>query len=269
MKNIVTKMKLIVRRILPFIPVLALMVFATGVAAEDTDVDVRVNAPEYVAGTFEVTIDIENVNDLDSGQFDLSFDSGVVNVEEVEAGSIDDTEIPVAMWRRMDDDMIRVLFNLPGDDDVVSGSGYLTKIVFEIVGEVGGTSVIDISDGLLFEPDPDNPDPSKWVSEISANWFNDTITVGTSTSTSTSVATSTADTTSTPVATFVQTTSSDSTPRPTTSYTPAAQDDTAVPTEISERDEPDGLELMTTHNFISIYSFVGLLAFIYSLTLLK
>jgi hypothetical protein len=264
----IMKTELLSKRILLFISIVVLVIFTTGVAAEDTDVDVRVNAPEYVAGTFEVTIDIENVNDLDSGQFDLSFDSGVVNVEEVEAGSIDDTEIPVAMWRRMDDDMIRVLFNLPGDD-VASGSGYLTKIVFEIVGDVGGTSVIDISDGLLFEPDPDNPDSSKWVPEISANWFNDNITVGTSTSISTSVTTSTADTTPTPVATFVQTTSSDSTPRSTTSYTPAAQDDIAVPTEISERDEPDGLELMTTHNFIAIYSFIGLLAFSYTLILLR
>ena len=262
------KIELLSKKILLFIPVVVLVIFTAGAAAEDTDVDVRVNAPEYVSGTLEVTIDIESVIDLDSGQFDLSFDSGVVNVEGVEAGSIDDTKIPVAMWRRMGNDTIRVLFNLPGDD-VVSGSGYLTKIVFEIVGEVGDTSVIDISDGLLVEPDPDNPDRSKRASEISANWFNDNVTVGTSTSTSTSVATSTADTTSTPVATFVQTTSSDSTPRPTTSYTPAAQDDTAVPTEISERDEPDGLELMTTHNFIAIYSFIGLLAFSYTLILLR
>ena len=266
-KNEMMKMNSIVIKILSFILITLLVIPAIVTAAEDTDVDVRVNAPEYVSGTFEVTIDIEDVTDLDSGQFDLSFDSNVVNVEEVEAGSIDDTEVPIAMWRFMDDDTIRVTFNLPGADGV-SGSGYLTKIVFEVVSSPGDTSIMDLSDtsdtferGLV--------DISSDL--ITANWFNNNVTVGTSPSASTSAATPLADTTPTPVATSVKTTSPDPTPQPTTSYTPAAQDtpDTAVPTETSERDDSDGLETLTTHNFIAIYSFVGLLAFIHTLTLLK
>ncbi|MEA1908847.1 MAG: dockerin type I domain-containing protein, partial [Euryarchaeota archaeon] len=35
---------------------------------------VCVNAPEVVSGAFDVTINVYNVVDLDSGQFDLSFD---------------------------------------------------------------------------------------------------------------------------------------------------------------------------------------------------
>ena len=245
------------------------MIPAIVTAAEDTDVNVRVNAPEFVSGTFDVTIDIEEVTDLDSGQFDLSFDSSVVNVEEVEAGSIDNTEVPIAMWRFMDDDRIRVIFNLPGADGV-SGSGYLTKIVFEVVSNPGDTTIMDLSDtsdtferGLV----------DVYSDLITANWFNDDVTVGTSKSASTSAATPMADTTPspTPVTNSVKTTALYSTHGSITSYTTAAQDtpDTAVPTEISERDDPDGLDALTTHNFIAIYSLIGLLAFIYTLTILK
>ncbi|MGB7002584.1 MAG: hypothetical protein WBE22_11385 [Halobacteriota archaeon] len=53
-------------------------------------VEARVNAPEYVAGTFNATIDVANVTDLNSGQFDLSFNSSVVNgsgyLTEIEFG---------------------------------------------------------------------------------------------------------------------------------------------------------------------------------------
>jgi len=258
-------MNSIIKKILLFILITLLVIPAIVTAAEDTDVDVRVNAPEYVSGTFEVTIDIENITDLDSGQFELSFDSSVVNVEEVKVGSIDDTEIPITM-RSMDDDTIRVLFNLPGADGV-SGSGYLAKIIFEVVSNPGDTTIIDLSDisdkferGLV--------DTSADL--ITANWFNDNVTVGTSTSSSTSATTPMVDTTTspTPVTTSVKTTPSDSTHGSTTSYTPAAQDtsDTAVPTETSEKDDSYGLDMLTTYNFIAIYSLIGLLAFIYTLT---
>lgn len=258
-------MNSIVKKILLFISITLLVILAIVTAAEDTDVDVRVNAPEFVSDTFEVTIDIENVTDLDSGQFDLSFDSSVVNVEEVEAGSIDNTEVPVAMWRFMDDDRIRVTFNLPGADGV-SGTGYLTKIVFEVVSNPGDTTIMDLSDisdtferGLV----------DVYSDLITANWFNDNVTVGTSISAATPMADTTPS--SMPVANSIKTTPLDSTPGSTTSYTPAAQDtpDTAVLTETSETDDSNGLDMLTTHNLIAIYSLIGLLAFIYTLTILK
>jgi len=190
-----------------------------------------------------------------------------LNVEEVEAGSIDNTEVPIAMWRFMDDDRIRVLFNLPGADGV-SGTGYLTKIVFEVVSNPGDTTIMDLSDDTYERELVD-----VYSGSITANWFNDNVTVGTSTSASTSAATPMADTTPspTPVANSIKTTPPDSTPVSITSYTPAAQDtpDTAVPTETSETDESNGLDMLTTHNFIAIYSLIGLLAFIYTLTILK
>ena len=128
---------------------------------------VCVNAPDVVSGAFEVTIDIHNVADLDSGQFDLSFDPGVVNVTAVNAGNISGTPIPVRHFF-VDADTIRVLFNLPGATSV-SGSGQIATINFETTGSQGATCVLDISDGHIFDTEAD---------EIPALWNDCKITVG-------------------------------------------------------------------------------------------
>ena len=106
---------------------------------------VSVNAPESVDGDFSVVIEIENVVDLDSGQFDLYFDPAVANVTGVDDGNIGGTTIPIADWA-VDKDRIKVLLNLPGIDGV-SGSGSLATIHFETV--VPGDCAMEISDGLL------------------------------------------------------------------------------------------------------------------------
>ena len=131
---------------------------------------VCVNAPEVVSGAFEVTIDIHNVADLDCGQFDLSFDPGVVNVTAVHDGTISGRQMPVDMWRLMDAGRIRVLFNLPGLDRV-SGSGYVAKIDFETTGSEGDTSVLDVSGVLIGIGVSHNY-------EIPAIWIDDEVRIG-------------------------------------------------------------------------------------------
>ena len=268
--NEVMKMNSIVKRISLFISITLLMLLATSAAAEDADVNVRVNAPEYVLDTFEVTIDITNVSDLDGGQFDLTFDHNVIDVlyvEDVKSkyGNIDDTEIPVDMCSAMDDGRIRLIFNLPGADGV-SGSGCVVKILFEVLGNVGTTSAIDISDDFTRRLSDIGAD------EIPANWVGDNVTVGTASSmpvetptpapTPTIVAASAPTPTATSILTSVPNLDSPA-------FTARAQDApaAAVPAAPSEK---DGLQdILTTHNFISIYSIIGLLAFIYSLTLFR
>ena len=129
---------------------------------------VCVNSPEVVLGTFNVTIDIHNVADLDSGQFDLSFDSSVVNATAVYDGNIDGTTVPIDSWSFTNDDAIRVLFNLPGTTGV-SGSGQIATISFEITGAVKDKSVLDIYDGLLVDITS---------GEISALWFDSEMAIG-------------------------------------------------------------------------------------------
>ncbi len=125
---------------------MASIILATPVAAYQTGVSV--NAPESVDSDFSVVIEIENAVDLDSGQFDLYFDSAAVNVASVGDGNIGGTAIPIDNWALIDKNTIRVLFNLPGVDGV-SGSGSLATIHFETV--VPGDCVMEISDGLLVD----------------------------------------------------------------------------------------------------------------------
>ena len=112
--------------------------------------EVTVNAPEYVEEkeTFDVTIDVEGITDFNSGMFDLTFDHKVVKVDDVTDGSIDDTEIPVAMWDDMDSDTIRVMLELP-ETSTASGSGYLAGITFKVKGDEGEESALEIADGEL------------------------------------------------------------------------------------------------------------------------
>ena len=149
--------------------VIALMVFATIPVVVAQQPTVSVNAPEEVTETFIATIDIDQVTNLDSGQFDLSFNASVVNVTDVKDGLIDSTTVPIAMWSFIDADTIRVLFDLPGVTGV-SGSGYLAEIEFEVeeTAEAGDTSVLDISNGLLVDTE---------ANTIPANWTGDEVTV--------------------------------------------------------------------------------------------
>ncbi len=128
---------------------------ATPVAAYQTNVNV--NAPERVDGDFDVTIEIKNVVDLDSGQFDLYFDSSAVNVTGIDDGNIDGTTIPIDNWV-VGENKIRVLFNLPGIDGV-SGSGSLATIHFKTI--VSGDCVMEMSDGLLVDTMADAI-PTSW-----------------------------------------------------------------------------------------------------------
>ena len=152
-RNITLMMSKILSKII--IISMASMILSTPVAAYQTSVSV--NAPKSVDGDFSVTIEIENAVDLDSGQFDLYFDPDAVNVTSVGDGNIGGTTIPVDNWA-VDEDRIRVLFNLPGIDGV-SGSGSLATIHFETV--VSGDCVMEISDGLLV---------NNMAEVIPANW---------------------------------------------------------------------------------------------------
>jgi len=258
LKNEITVMEPVMKKMLLLFTFFAILVMpATGAVDEEPEANVsaRVNAPEFVSRTFEVTIDVEDVTNLDSGQFDLSFDPDVVRiVGDVEPGSIGGTEVPIDMWRLMEEGRARVTFNLKGADGV-SGSGYIARIIFETKGAQGGASTIDISEGLLVDIE---------ALKIPADWFNDTVTIGSATQAS-SVTISTPRLTSDAVSNRLL----DPTQEPTTA--PVAQG-ASIATDsamTSEKNEPDGLELLTTQNFIALYAFIGLFAFAYALTLLR
>ena len=265
----IMKTEPISKKVLLFIPVVALIVFTTGVAAhEEENVSVRVNAPEFVSGTFDVTIDIDDVIDLDNGQFDLSFDPDVLNANDVYEGEIDGTTVPIDMWRLIEEGRIRVLFNIEGVG-AVSGSGYIVKIAFEVVGTDGDTSDLEISEELLSgeEPviHPQYGEMSPTLKEIDADWSGDMVTVGNAGAVTT---VETPVQTATPI---LSPSSLDSGAEPATTSTPSTEhvSDAAVPVGASENVGPDWWDVFVEHNFIGTYLFIGLLAFTYTLILLR
>lgn len=258
LKNDIMKMEPVMKKILLVFTFVAVLVMpATGAVGEEPEanVSVMVNAPEFVSGTFEVTIDIEDVTNLDSGQFDLLYDPDVVSVVgDVEPGSIGGTEVPIDMWRLMEDGIARVIFNLPGADGV-SGSGYVAKIIFEAKGAQGDTSTMDISEGLLVDIE---------ALKIPADWFNDAVTIGTATQ-----ASSVTRSTPRPTSDASSDQSLDPTQKPTTASVAQGASIATDSAKISEKSEPDAPEILTTQNFIALYAFIGLFAFVYALTLLR
>lgn len=73
------------------IVLITLLLSATLVVADQTSV---ISTPELADGDFSVTIEVENVVDLDSGQFNLYFNPDDVNVAGVDDGDVDGTEVP-------------------------------------------------------------------------------------------------------------------------------------------------------------------------------
>jgi len=186
---------------------IAATIFAIPTAA---GTNVRVVVPDYeLSGgdTFPVTIEIDDVENLDSGQFDLYFNSKVITVlnvvdddcaSAVEAGSIGGTEVPIegcstnigGYAASAGDSVMWLTFNLAGFDGV-SGSGHLATITFEVTGESGDYSVLN------FHHDEDTPNlVDTGVYRINATWIDGNVAIGTSerNSTATPTPTSTSNT---------------------------------------------------------------------------
>jgi len=137
----------------------------TPVVAQEAEVTVTVNAPETVieGGIFDVTVDVDSITEFNGAQFDVSFDSKTVKVNEVTEGSIDGEEISIDMWGGVESGTIRVM-PMVAEDIGVNGSGYLAKITFEVKGKEGDDCVLDIADGFLFNNKGE---------EILADWIGD------------------------------------------------------------------------------------------------
>lgn len=273
--------------ILIVLAILLMACTAAGDEAEidpDADVNVTVNAPEYVSeDTFEVTMDVTEIIDLNGGQFDLIYDPDVLNVQSIEDGNIDDTEIPKVGGRHFTDDdhdRYRVTFKLDSAD-CVSGPGYLAKITFEVVGGAGDTSIIDV----ITDPDKKKQTPNLAradADEITANWFGTNVTIGTApaasdetptpapTETPAVNATPELESTSepTPTATQVETGSLELSSNPSAMIASAESAPAAAVPDATSKG--NGLPNMPkSHDLSPIYSLVGLFALLYTLTQFK
>ncbi|MDY9925886.1 cohesin domain-containing protein [Methanosarcina sp.] len=142
----------------------ALIAAFAAVPVQAQQATVSIDTPEIVEGsTVYATVNIDSVENLDAGQFDLVFNPDVLKIVGVENGSIGEAEVPV-QWRSVDNGKVRVIFNLEGVTGV-SGSGQLASVGLEVIG--GGKGDLRISNGLLGDTEAHSINTDWGVTEAS------------------------------------------------------------------------------------------------------
>jgi len=134
-------------------------------------VTVSVDAPDTTApdSDFTANIDISQVTELDSGNYDITFDPLVLRLDDVTSGLIDSTAVPVDMYNELSAGTFRVVQNVPGLTGV-TGSGYLAVLHFHVIGSEGDSSAITLSNGVLSDAQ---------AAEIVATWVGDSVSITT------------------------------------------------------------------------------------------
>jgi antitoxin (DNA-binding transcriptional repressor) of toxin-antitoxin stability system len=151
------------RKILAMITMVALALGVVGaVPALAAEVAVSVDAPEQVSpdSDFTVNINISEVTDFDACNYDFTFDTSVLRLDNVTAGLVGSTAIPVDIYNEISSGTYRVIQNVPGLSGV-TGSGYLTVLHFHVLGTEGDSSAISLSNGMI---------ASNLAQEITATW---------------------------------------------------------------------------------------------------
>lgn len=132
---------------------------------------VTISAPPDVAAgsSFTVDVDVTDLTGFDAGQFDVSFDEAVIQLDATADGTIGTTPIPVDVWNKIGPGTYRVVVNVPGVPGV-DGHGRLATLSFRAVGEPGATSSIDLANGFL---------GNNRAEEIPATWAGDSTALAT------------------------------------------------------------------------------------------
>jgi antitoxin (DNA-binding transcriptional repressor) of toxin-antitoxin stability system len=134
-----------------------------------TPVEVSLDAPAEAspASDFTVNVNIGDVTDFDAASYDVTFDTLVLRLDDVTAGLIGATAIPVDVYSEIEVGTWRVVQNVPGTDGVTS-SGYLAVLNFHVLGADGDSSAMSLSNGVL---------SSNLAEEITATWAGDSVAI--------------------------------------------------------------------------------------------
>jgi len=132
-------------------------------------VEVRIDAPDEanLDSDFTANVNISEVVDFDSCNYDVSFDASVLRLDNVTSGLIGSTTILVDIYNEISSGTYRIVQNVPGLAGV-SGSGYLAVLRFHVIGSEGDSSTISLSNGMLSNNQAD---------EIPATWVGDSVRV--------------------------------------------------------------------------------------------
>ena len=130
-------------------------------------VTVSFDAPSAVdeRERFNVLVTITDVTNLDTAQYQISYDSEVLKAIEVYSGEIDGTDIILEDWDFVpsgEQGTVQIS-NKAGGDSWASGSGYLAEIEFKVIGDSVETGDIDFvsGSGELLNKDADEI-PAAW-----------------------------------------------------------------------------------------------------------
>ena len=130
--------------------ILALCASNTAMAEATDSVYARVNAPSEVVvdSDFTAVVNIRNLVNFDAGQFDINFDTAVLRLDDITDGQIGDTIIKVVLLNEIEPGSVRIIMNVLGIPGV-SGSGHLAILHFHVIGDVGSSSVIDLTNEFI------------------------------------------------------------------------------------------------------------------------
>ena len=133
-------------------------------AIAEGEVPVTINTPTQVEPdtSFTAYVDIGDVFELNTAQYDIWFDPTVLRLDSIGHGQIDG-EMMVAMPNEIASGHWMVVNYPLIMTDNVTGSGYLAELNFHSIGDLGTGSDISITDGIL----------SGITIEISASWTGD------------------------------------------------------------------------------------------------
>lgn len=137
------------------------------VAGEPCTVSIIAPAEVVTGSEFTVSVDVADIATLDAGQFDVTFDESLLQLEDVTAGQVGEAPIPVDLWSRVGTGTYRIILNVPGVPGV-SGSGSLAILHFHAASSAAGSTTLTPSNGFL---------NSNLGAEIAATWAGDSLSV--------------------------------------------------------------------------------------------
>jgi hypothetical protein len=142
-------------------------------------VNVWIDAPDEMSagGNFSAWVNVSNVSNMGAADYDIIYDPDVLEVTNIPyaGGVIGGSPFPVDMWTLSPPGVqgrVRIINNAPGSSSV-SGSGYMARVYFHVVGSPCNYSTIQPTPGPfsggLFDSSTNN---------IPANWISDSVHVG-------------------------------------------------------------------------------------------
>ena len=149
--------------------IVLVVVFTLDSSPNGGGLTVSIDVPAELSAGSDLTVRVkvgELVN-FDSAQYDIRYDSDVLEVTGVTNGSLGNTTIPIANWN-FDPARVRIINNVPGLVGI-NGSGYLAEVQFQVIGSSGDASDLEFQGNcVLYNID---------AIEILADWVGGSVSV--------------------------------------------------------------------------------------------